>query len=335
MRAPGFWFNPPERPGLAARALAPLGWLYAAATARRVARQTVYRASVPVICLGNLNAGGTGKTPATIALVQRLQSRGLVPVVVSRGYGGAETGPLRVDPARHDARAVGDEALLHAAFAPTVVARDRAAGCRLAEGEGCDVILLDDGFQDPSVAKDLSLVVVDAARGFGNMRTIPAGPLREPVAAGLARADALLSVGSAAAQRHFEQTFRREGIALPHLRASLHPLQMGLPWTGRRVLAFAGIGHPERFFAMLRAEGAEVIRAESLADHQPLTEALMTRLSLEARGCVAQMVTTEKDFVRLPQSFRKEVLSVPVRLVFEETGRIDAMFDALGLAPRD
>ncbi|MBM1221839.1 tetraacyldisaccharide 4'-kinase [Ponticoccus sp. SC2-23] len=329
MRAPGYWFNPPERPGHLARSLAPLGWVYAQATARRVARAPAYQAGVPVICVGNINAGGTGKTPTTIAIVQRLQSRGLSPVVVTRGYGGSLRGPVRVNPESHDASQVGDEALLHAAFAPTIVADDRIGGCKLAEAGPCDVIILDDGHQDPAVRKSLSLVVVDAARGFGNGRVIPAGPLREPVGAGLARADAVVSIGPAPAQRRFAPSLGT--FDLPLLMAELKPLAMGLPWTGRRVLAFAGIGHPEKFFAMLRADGAEVIRAEALSDHQPLTDALMTRLSLEARASVAQLVTTEKDFVRLPAGFRSQVLSVPVRLEFDDPSALDTLLDRLGL----
>jgi tetraacyldisaccharide 4'-kinase len=309
--------------------LSPLGSVYAIATANRVAKPPAYTAGVPVICVGNINAGGTGKTPATIAIVQRLQGRGLSPVVVTRGYGGTMRGPVRVDPDIHDAGQVGDEALLHAAFASTIVSDDRTKGCLLAEKGSRDVIVLDDGFQDPAVHKSLSLVVVDAALGFGNGRVIPAGPLREPVGAGLSRADAIVSIGADNVQRRFAP--RLAAFGLPHLRAELRPLAMGLPWTGRRVLAFAGIGHPEKFFAMLRTEGAEVIRAEALYDHQPLTEKLMARLAAEARSSVAQLVTTEKDFVRLPTEFRDQVLSVPARLEFEDARELDKLLDGLGL----
>lgn len=328
MPAPLFWHNPPNAPGFLATLLTPIGALYAGATRLRLSKGKAYKASVPVICIGNINIGGTGKTPTAIALAERLLAAGHSPHFVSRGYGGSLAGPTHVDPLIHKADEVGDEPLLLAAFAPAWVSKDRAGGVRAAEAAGADVILLDDGFQNPAVYKDLSIVVVDAFRGFGNGKVIPAGPLREPVEVGLRRADVVLSIGPPSTQDKFAKSWP---IKTPHLTGAVHPLLTGMPWNGLPVFAFAGIGHPEKFFRTLELVGARVVKTQSLEDHEPLTSTLMNRLEAEAKAANAQLVTTEKDAVRLPDAFRSKVLPFPVRLVLDDWTVLDAKLNALGI----
>ncbi|AZL59496.1 tetraacyldisaccharide 4'-kinase [Tabrizicola piscis] len=328
-RAPGFWFTKPDSPAVAARLLAPLGWLYAAGTARRL-HQPGYTPRIPVICVGNLVAGGAGKTPVTLALAERLLSHGHAVHIVSRGYGGSLAGPVQVRETHHKAAEVGDEPLLLSAFAPTWVAKDRAAGVQAAEAAGAQVVLLDDGFQNPSVKPSLGLVVVDAARGFGNGRCIPAGPLREPVQVGLARADLVVAIGGPGAQAQFADTWGRH-ITLPLVTGELHPLQTGMDWQGQRLLAFAGIADPNRFFTTLRDLGANLVRGEALADHAPLSETLLKRLEAEAMAAGAQLVTTEKDAARLPPHWRMRVLTLVVRLQIKDWTAMDAALARLGL----
>ncbi|MGR3320916.1 MAG: tetraacyldisaccharide 4'-kinase [Pseudooceanicola sp.] len=330
MRAPGFWHRPP---GLLSRVLQPLGALYAAATARRLALGSGIRPGVPVICVGNINAGGTGKTPAVIALLETLAARGIAAHALSRGHGGSVEGPVRVRERDHTAAEVGDEPLLMAAFAPVWVARDRVAGARAAVADGAQALILDDGFQDPALAKDLSIVIVDAVVGFGNGACIPAGPLREPVRTGLARADLLISVGPDKSQTDFAERWC-DVISCPKMTARLEPLQTGMDWQGLRAMAFAGIGHPGKFFATLRGLGAEVVAAHPLSDHQPLTEALLTRLQRDAAAQGAQLVTTEKDAVRLPPHHRPNVLTLPVRMRFGDPAPLDAALDGILSDPK-
>lgn len=314
MRAPEFW----TRQGLVPTLLAPAALAYAAAGAMRRRFVVPWRAPVPVICVGNLIAGGAGKTPVALALGKRLAGWGLDVAYLTRGYGGDLAGPVAVDPARHDARAVGDEPLLLAAVARTWVARDRKAGIRHAVAEGADVMVLDDGFQNPAVHKDLSLLVVDGGYGFGNRRVIPSGPLREPLPAGLARADAVILVGddsSGAASAI--------GSRLPVLMARLVPDRAAMRLRERRVVAFAGIGRPGKFFGTLHEIGANVVEHYSFPDHHRYSKDEIMRLAEAAQAAGAIAVTTAKDFVRLPQSGRSFITAVGVELEFADPAGLD------------
>lgn len=322
MRAPRFWFR---GPGLVANLLRPLGALYGATTARRMARPGV-QVDVPVISVGNINVGGTGKTPVVIALAQTLGAQDVAVHLVSRGYGGSFAGPVQVNERHHHADAVGDEPLLLSAFAPTWVARDRVAGAHAAVAAGAAMLILDDAHQNPGLKKDLSLVVVDAGVGFGNRLCIPAGPLRESVAAGLARADAVVVIGSADERAAFLSREPRVQ-ALKVIEGELRPLPTGMPWEGLRVMAFAGIGRPEKMFATLRELGADLVRTVALDDHQPLSLALMQRLEAEAQALGARLVTTEKDAMRLPQRLRASVLTLPVRLEFSDPSAVESLLE--------
>src|SRR3954468_20361740 len=257
MRAPDFW----RRRGAAALALAPLGALYGFTVALKARSAKPFDPRLPVICVGNLTAGGSGKTPVAIAIAERLRAKGHKPFFLTRGYGGSERGPVMALRA-HSAAMMGDEALLLARAAPTIVAGDRAAGARLAKEKGATVLVMDDGHQNFSLRKNLSLVVVDAQTGFGNGFQIPAGPLREPVAQGVARADAAVLVGDGGPDL---AAFRG-----PVLRA--HLVTDGGALVGRPVFAFAGIGRPEKFIASLEASGAKVIGSCFFADHHPYSE---------------------------------------------------------------
>ncbi|MEO1551748.1 MAG: tetraacyldisaccharide 4'-kinase [Pseudomonadota bacterium] len=310
--------------------MSPLAALWRWQTARRLRTPPRYTAPVPVICIGNLNVGGTGKTPVVQDLVTGLAEKGLRPVVLSRGYGGQIAGPVAVVPADHTARDVGDEPLLLAQFTPVWVARDRAMGARaVVEAGAGDVIVLDDGFQNPTLAKDLSVLVVDAERGFGNGRVMPAGPLREPVAAGLSRAAALVTMGPASPGRQLAQSLGPQ--APPHLSGELAPLQTGLSLAGAPVIAFAGIGRPERFFASLRDQGADLIATHPLADHAPLADAFLRRVIQDARARGARVMTTEKDAMRLPDWARREVQVLPVRVQWHGQNLMEFCATALGL----
>jgi tetraacyldisaccharide 4'-kinase len=313
MRAPDFW----QRRGLAASLLAPLGVLYGASVAWKAKIAQPYRATMPVVCVGNLTAGGSGKTPVAIAIAGDLIARGRKPVFLTRGYGGRENGPAWVGE-QDNAQTIGDEALLLARSAPTIVARNRAEGAIFAKNS--DVIVMDDGHQNFTLHKNLSLVVVDGETGFGNGLMIPAGPLREPVAHGLARADAVVVMG--------EGTPDLAGFRGPVLHARLKA--DGDALRGRTVFAFAGIGRPEKFLASLKESGAVVAGARFFPDHHPYRAEEIA--ALRAASGNAQLVTTEKDLVRLSPEQRHDIAVLPVRAVFDDKDAISRLLDSLGSA---
>jgi tetraacyldisaccharide 4'-kinase len=310
MRDPAFWWRPA---GLAGRLLSPLGEAYGAVAAWRMARPG-HAIGVPVICIGNLTLGGAGKTPTAIAAAQMLAAAGRRPFLLSRGYGGACSGPVLVDPARHRAAEIGDEPLQLARSAPTVVSRDRVAGAKVACAAGAGSIVMDDGFQNPALAKNRSILVVDGNRGLGNGRVFPAGPLRAPLATQLGRAQALLVIGDGAAGETVAAAGRSQGLAV--FRGRLEPDAQALaPLKERPALAFAGIGDPGKFLATLHGAGIDVRKTVWFADHHRYRRAEAKKLIEQAESDGLTLVTTEKDQARLVGEADLAALASVVRVV--------------------
>jgi tetraacyldisaccharide 4'-kinase len=299
--------------------LHPASLAVASLTARRVARPG-WRAPVPVICCGNAGVGGAGKTTLVLDLAARLQASGLAVHLLTRGHGGRARGPLRVDPASHDAAAVGDEALLLAAVAPTWVGADRAATARLAIAAGAQILLMDDGLQNPSLAQDCALLVIDGAAGFGNGRVLPAGPLREPVRAAAARVKAAVLIGADAtgALAQLPET-------LPVLRARLVPGPGITPFIGHSVLAFAGIGRPAKFFTMLEDAGVHVVARHAWPDHHAFLRGEVPAMVTDAKRLGARAVTTPKDYVRIPRAGRLGITPIGVSLAWDTAQELEEM----------
>ena len=311
---PDFW----RRDGLAPHLLAPFGAATALLTARRVARPGL-RLNIPVICVGNAGVGGAGKTMVARDILLRLQARRQMPFALTRGYGGRLTGPVRADPLRHDADDLGDEALLLARIAPVIVAKNRAAGGQFAAAMGADAIVMDDGLQNPDPVKTVSLLVIDGGAGFGNGRCLPAGPLREPAAAAASRCQAAVLIG---ADRCGARAQLPHG--LPVLTARLVP-SCAIPLAGRRVIGFAGIGRPAKFFESVHRLGAELARTLPFPDHHRYTSADLRRLDALAEREGAILVTTEKDAVKLPEEFRVRCAIVTAVLAFEDAPALEAL----------
>jgi tetraacyldisaccharide 4'-kinase len=315
MKTPAFW-NKPNSP--LSLLLSPIGRLYMATTARRLRRTHPYRASIPVICVGNLTAGGTGKTPIVRDLATRLALKGRQPHILSRGYGGREHGPLKIDPSVHSAADIGDEPLLIAQDAPCWISADRAAGAKCIAAEGADVIIMDDGYQNPSLHQDLRLIVVDGETGFGNGRGIPAGPLRENIRAGIARADALIVMGE-------DRNDQIRSLADKTLILNAHIETSSL--AGARFVAFAGIGRPGKFCITLENAGAVVVGFHEFGDHHAYSETELEKLAADAKRLNADLVTTEKDWIRLSASWRTRVRAIPAHVRWCDEAALNALLD--------
>jgi tetraacyldisaccharide 4'-kinase len=316
MREPAFWWR---KPGLASALLTPAALGYGAVAARRLGAPGT-RVEAPVICVGNFTLGGAGKTPVAIAIARMLAQAGHTPFCLSRGYGGRLAGPVQADLQTHTAADVGDEALLLAHAAPTVVSRDRVAGARAAIANGASVIVMDDGLQNSSIVKDLSIAVMDGSRGVGNGKVFPAGPLRAPLAAQLKRTDAVLVVGAVAVM---VATNGR-----PVLQARIEPDPAAVAaMKPRKVLAFAGIGDPERFFTTARRAGIDVVASKTFDDHHRFSGEEAAGLIMQAEHDGLSLLTTEKDRARMTgnpllAALASRAHTLPVTMVFEDEAKL-------------
>lgn len=327
MQPPRFWYDGAEGRDAAIALqllLRPAAWAYGAVGAARIAGAR-REAVLPAVCVGNVTLGGAGKTPVARAIRTRLAARGLATHLVSRGYGGKLKGPLAVDPARHTAADVGDEPLLHARDGPAWIGGDRVATARAAKAAGAGALVLDDGFQNTGLAYTVSLLVFDETLGVGNGRVFPAGPLREPVAAALARADGVILMRGAERQSKLDAALKR--FRGPVIGATLAPVA---PPPDKPLFAFAGIGHPDKFFALLQAAGGTLADRRAFPDHHPYSERDMADLAIDAAAKGARLITTEKDAVRIGGRWKPQVSVFPVTARFEDEAALDALLARIG-----
>ena len=316
---PDFWYR---SPGLLARLLAPVGCLYGAATAYRLRHGAYQDIGIPVLCIGNLTAGGGGKTPTALAIHKLLGRENIH--FPSRGYGGSLPGPVQVAPASHAPTEVGDEPLLLAAAGPCWVAKDRAAGAEAAKAAGAQAIIMDDGFQNPALRKAMSILVVKGELGFGNGQMIPAGPLRERVAAGLARTDAIICIGEPT-----HDSLQSLPAGIPVFTCSYRPLADDLAaLTGQSCITIAGIAQPDSFPTLLTNHGITVVERISLPDHAPITDAMLTDWAGKTERQGVQLVTTAKDWVRLPTVWRSRIRQVRIKLDLAEPAQLKSLIDS-------
>ncbi|PZO81908.1 MAG: tetraacyldisaccharide 4'-kinase [Micavibrio aeruginosavorus] len=302
LKTPDFW----NKKSVVSYLLIPVSWLYRLGSRISRAFKRPYKASIPVLCIGGVVAGGSGKTPTVHAVVDLIRENGTYqnPVILTRGYGGILKGPTLVDPDIHDYSDVGDEALLHAAHAPTIVSADRAAGVRLAELSGADIIIMDDGLQNRTLAKTWAYLVIDAKQGIGNGHILPAGPLRESLRSALSRCVGVIYTNGTAAHHGDKPCFPTRLTVT------------SVPDGTRDYFAFTGLGYPEKFRTTLQENGMRLSGFQAFPDHHPYTAEDIEDVLRQADG--AQLITTEKDFVRIPPQFRHRVEVLPVVLTFDD-----------------
>lgn len=324
LKSPNFW---QKKNTFLGKVLSPLGGIYAWGLRRKLKKTKPYRSKIPVVCIGNLVMGGVGKTPLAVSVAEYFKMNGMRPVFLTRGYGGGLSNVL-VDLDKHTAKDTGDEALLLARIAPTIVDADRARGAKTAEKIGADVIIMDDGFQNPQLVKDLSFVVFDGRYGFGNGKVFPAGPLREPVEDGLQRADAFIVVGKdkAGIKEWIDKRFMSLPFIGTHIEQDVAKIAQ---LSGKKVFAFAGIGYPDKFFDMLKDYGCEVVETQAFSDHYPYTDEDMTDLIARADKLEAILVTTAKDGVRIAPRFLPQVQIVEAYMVWDTPDAMCALLSAL------
>lgn len=323
LKTPSFWYR--SDLNFQAALLLPLSWVYRLGRAAHVAYTKPRSAPCPIICVGNINAGGSGKTPTCLALMALVKNSHLSkkPAFLLRGYGGNLTGPLLVNSAVHKAQHVGEEALILAASSDVIIARNRYSGAAYTESLGHDLIVMDDGFQNPSLKATLNIVVVNGDMGFGNGQLLPAGPLREPLSAGLSRADAVVVIG---ADRHGIQD--KLPADLPVFQAQIKTAAEDLPDAKAAYFAFAGLGYPDKFFNYLRDDlKLDIQEVEAFADHHAYTLENLEALHAKAKQAGLKLITTEKDMqhiMRLTGFEKFDITALPIALEFDESADVEA-----------
>jgi tetraacyldisaccharide 4'-kinase len=316
INTPHFWYSPTLNKWQ--KCLIPLSYLYTYITRSTGRFITPQKINIPVICIGNLVLGGAGKTPTALALATWLLERGYNIHFLTRGYGGTEPGPLCVNLNHHKANQVGDEALLLAKTAPTWVCKDRVLGAKAAHAAGAQLLIMDDGFQNPSLYKDLSLVVIDGQQGLGNQHVFPAGPLREPLIMGLKRAQAVVIIGKD------EHNCAALAPQLPILFSVMTPAPESISLIRKKpLIAFAGLGYPEKFFRFLRQNDAHLIETYEFPDHYFYNEKELQPLITKAQAKNALLITTEKDMVRVPNTLQSQIKVFKITIKFKSESSLE------------